>query len=541
LNSSENISAKNENYKENLRIFISDNYSNLQPNKSVKSISITNTSLINKFYKRIKYTPIWINDSININKNGSELITLLSTSYNYGLDTSYYDSFIIKSLLKELSMVKKKNERYILAAKIEILLTKSYFQFGKDLNYGITNKDSSILVSEIPRKKFNIDLNKLLSNSFKTDSLIIDLLALQPQHKEYKNLQKHFANYLKSASLSKEKFKVIPFRKDSLKAFEQSKKALLLHKYIDINCSDSNYILALEKFQIQHGLKPDGLIGKNTAKALSKSPYSNYLKAVVSLEKWRWRNNWNEDYIYINIPSFNLKVYHHNQVQKQLNVVVGKPKTLTPEINDSMKYLMVFPYWNLPYSISSKEVLPKIKKDSNYLKKNGYKLLTNKYKPLDENSINWNAITVSNFNYKIRQDGGKKNALGLIKFIFPNKHSIYIHDTPSKRYFNSEIRDFSHGCIRVQNPLALAKIILETDNNKYSIDSVSTFIDLKKQKQINLNRKIPVYIEYFTCGSDSNNTIVFYIDIYSKDNKMKELMGLNKASYSDTKPALVSK
>ena len=187
--------------------------------------------------------------------------------------------------------------------------------------------------------------------------------------------------------------------------------------------------------------------------------------------------------------------------------MVGKPDKNTPEINDEMEYMIIYPFWNLPYSISSKELLPKIQKDSTYLERNGYQVFTNKHKAIDNNTINWNTVTEENFNYKIRQNGGRTNSLGLVKFIFPNKNSVYFHDTPSKRYFKNDIRAYSHGCVRVQHPLELAEIILKEDKNEYNIDSVNTFIANKNHRRITLNKKIPVHILYFTCGTDTSNKI----------------------------------
>ena len=541
LSNSDNVNGVKIDYKENLRVYLSDHYNKLNPKSEVQKITLSHTDWINNFYKEIKHKPIWINDSLEPNNNAYELILLLSTSYNYGLDSSLYYASKLNEISKQIKRTTNLDERYSAASDLEILLTNSYFLIGKDLNYGLVPQDSSNLVSEIPRKAFDIDITQHLLNSFKTDTVTKSLLALQPQHAEYLKLQSQVEKYLKTASLSKEKVQVIHFRKDSIMAYQQSKEALVLHNYLTETGSDTDYVRAIEKFQIQHGLKPDGLIGKNTAKALSKSPYSNYIKAVMSLEKWRWRNDWNEDYIFVNIPSCEMKVYQDNKIKKHLKVVVGKPKTHTPELNDEMEYMIIYPFWNLPYSISSKELLPKIKKDSTYLKRNGYKVFTNKYKPVDDNSINWNSVTENNFKYKIRQEGGGSNSLGIIKFIFPNKNSIYFHDTPSKRYFKNEIRAYSHGCVRVQHPLELADVILQSDQNKYNIDSVNTYVKSKKQKRITLNTKIPVHIQYFTCGTDTNSNIVFYKDIYGFDEKLKELMGLNNQSNPANIPELVSK
>ncbi|OFY88116.1 MAG: hypothetical protein A3K10_08375 [Bacteroidetes bacterium RIFCSPLOWO2_12_FULL_31_6] len=533
--------SSNTNYKKNLSSYLVKNYKNLENFTKIQHITLTNANWINEFYTPTNYSPIWITDSLTLNKNAFDFLELLCSSYNYGLDTSYYYSNSLKIISKNLIAIPNKDDRYTLAADLEILLTNSYFLFAKDINYGIVPNDSTKLISEIPRKNFEINLPHYLLQSSKKNNLAAMLLKLQPSHKEYINLQKQLEIYLKTASLSKETIKVEPFKLDSIKAYQQSKKALALHLYLAEKSTDSSYFAALKLFQLKHGLSPDGLIGTNTANALSKSPYDDYKKAVMSLEKWRWKNSWGADYIFVNIPSYQLKVYQNNNLKKTFKVVVGKPSNPTPEINDEMEYLILFPFWNVPYSISSKELLPKIKKDSTYLARNNYRVFTNKNESINSAEINWESVSENNFNYSIRQNSGNGNSLGLIKFVFPNKHSIYIHDTPSKGFFMNDIRAYSHGCVRLQNPFGLADITLSYDNNKYNVDSVHVFITNKNQKRIKLNKKIPIYIEYFTCGTDTTNTIVFYKDIYELDGKLEKLMQLQHYSKPANSPEQSSK
>lgn len=533
-----------KNYKEALSVYLSKNH-DLSNEKIIlgneQTITLTNIDWIREFYTTSKFHPIWINDSLLMNSQGEKFVNLLSKSMNYGLDTNFYPVLELSHLADNLKKINRKDDRFTDASNLEILLTNSYFLYGKHLNYGITHQDSSLLFSIIPRKKLALNMPVQLLKANKSDSVIEYLLALQPQHKEYKKLQKSLENYLANTSLSKEKINVDSFRKDSIRSYQQSYEALILHNYLSKESSDSSYFEALIKFQKDHGLFPDKLIGKNTAAALSKSPYDYYKSVAANLERWRWKESWGDDYIYVNIASYQLKVYENNQLTKQHRVVVGKNDTRTPEIDDELEYLIVYPYWNLPYSISSKETLAKIKKDSTYLKRNNFEVFTKKYKPIDANTINWKEVTSENFNYKIRQGGGGSNSLGLIKFIFPNKHSVYFHDTPSKRYFKKDLRAYSHGCIRVQNPIELADHILNSDNNEYNMDSIHIFIKRRRQKQINLNHKIDVHIHYLTCEADSNNSLIFYKDIYKKNEKLIELMFPKNQLEKATLPVLVSK
>ena len=185
---------------------------------------------------------------------------------------------------------------------------------------------------------------------------------------------------------------------------------------------------------------------------------------------------------------------------------------------------MAYPYWHVPKSISVNEILVKAKKDSSYMKRNNYEVFTKQREKVDTEQINWDNINRNNFNYYIRQKGGSSNALGLVKFIFANKYSIYLHDTPTKYHFQRELRAYSHGCVRVQDALDLADNILKYDDNEYTIDSIYSYVERRIEKKMMIEEKIPVYIQYITCETDQNNTILFYKDIYNKDKNLIKLM-----------------
>lgn len=504
-------------YKSELNQYFKINYQNIVAFDSIEKDSLR---WIHKFYNNNKHTTIWINDSIELSKEGIGLIKQLSNANSFGLDTVLYPIHILKKLKKNLDTISLKEKKYATATKLEVLLTQSYMLHGKHLNYGILKIIDS--VSALPRKKFNIDLSEYLDKAFKADSIIEKLLDLQPKQNQYRNLQKGLENYLQISSLSKERVRVQNFRKDSLKAIQQAKKALVLHKYLSVTHNDSLYFNALAKFQAEHGLRPDSLIGKNTAKALSISPYRYYKQIAANLERWRWRENLPSKYIYINIPSYKMELYDDGKLMRVHKTVIGKIKNQTPEIIDTLEYLIAYPFWNVPRKISVKEILKKVQKDSTYLTRNNYEVLTYSREALDPDSINWNEMDKDSFKYLIRQRGGGSNALGLVKFIFPNRYAIYMHDTPSKYLFNKETRAYSHGCVRVEKAIDLANYLLKSDKNKYTIDSIYKYIKKRKEKPMLLNTKIPIHIYYFTARADSLGTITFYNDVYKKDNRLIE-------------------
>ncbi|MCF6347889.1 MAG: L,D-transpeptidase family protein [Flavobacteriaceae bacterium] len=503
-------------YKAELNQYFSTNYlSVVKP--VIKDVKIDSIAWIHKFYNNIDHSTIWITDSIQLSEAGIRLIDQLSNAKNYGLDTRWYKTNTLIALKKGLDTIQLKDKKYATASELEVLLTYYFMQHGKHLNYGVLGSITNL--TEMSRKKFNLNLPDYLNDASKSDSIIEKLLDLQPKHVEYRNLQKGLEKFLENtSSLSTDNVNVQVFRKDSLKTIKQAKKALVLHQYLTDEQNDSLYFNALTKFQTEHGLKPDSLIGKNTAIALSVSPYEYYKKIVTNLERWRWRDDWSSsDYIYVNIPRYKMQLYKNGKQSREHKVVVGSFKNQTPEIIDTLEYIIAYPYWNVPRKISVKEILGKVQKDSTYLIRNNYEVFDYSRKTIEPNSVNWNEINNNNFKYFIRQKGGNSNALGLVKFIFPNKRAIYFHDTPSKRYFKREYRAYSHGCVRVDKALDLADYLLKSDNNKYTIDNVYEQIKKKKQKSITLNTKLPVYIYYTTASADNLGNITFYNDIYKKD------------------------
>ncbi|MEN8186635.1 MAG: L,D-transpeptidase family protein [Bacteroidota bacterium] len=486
--------------------------------ENFQDVNSENSKILDSFYSINSLKPLWLNDSLQLNKDGIEFLYILANAKHYGLDPKKYSIEEIQELKLSLEQSVKLQVRIQKAVSLEKILTQSYFIFGKHLNYGVI--DSVELFSTIPRKPFTVNLPDYLRKAYLKDSVIPYLLKLQPENIYYHKLQKSMANYLKSASFSKEKVRVDNYKIDSVKSYEQAKEALVIHGYISESSNDTSLIRGLKKFQYDHGLKSDGVIGKYSARALSKSPYEYYQHTVVSLERWRWKPMWKEDYIYVNIPAYKLRLHLGDTIHEKHNVVVGTYYNRTPEVYSKLSYLVAYPYWHVPRSISVKEILVHAKKDSTYITKNNYEIFSKNLDSISPNSIDWDTINDTNFNYYIRQKGGPSNALGLVKFIFANRYSIYLHDTPTKYHFFREIRSYSHGCIRVQDAINVADNILKYDENEYTIDSVYAYVERREEKLMMLENKIPVYVHYITCEADENGNIIFYPDIYKKDENL---------------------
>jgi len=465
-------------------------------NKALVDFSDT---LMLSFYNANNNKLLWLDDSLNLNKKASDLLKFIGDLNAYGLQPAKYFSEKEFSLLSDISK--------------DTLLTSTFIVLACDLMWGNSSFESKQSPFRKPKKN---KLNYISGISAKiNNSSISDLLEnCQPKHSQYISIVNALKVYVKRTGISKNKIKVPSNKQDSANHMKFVAKALLIHGFIDSLMIDDTLLKdAIKEFQFEHGLNQDGVVGRNTSKLLSRSPFDYYLRAVLALDKWRQKERWAEHRIEINIPEYRLRYYEGGHEVRTHKVIVGNIKAQTIEILDSVEYLVVYPYWYVPRSIINNEMLPKARKDSSYFRRKGFELLSGRT-VINSDNINYNKA----FRYTVRQKGGSSNALGLVKFIFPNPSSIYLHDTPSKKLFNKDIRAFSHGCIRLHNPLDLAFEILETDGGSYTSKKVKELISNKERTRINLKNKLPIFVHY-TLVSARDSSIIFNEDIYSIDKK----------------------
>ncbi len=282
---------------------------------------------------------------------------------------------------------------------------------------------------------------------------------------------------------------------------------------------------AVKKFQILHGLNGDGVIGKGTLKIINTSIEKNQEKIICNLERRRWMQYPKDTaYIKVNIASFKMEFIKDKKVTYESNVVVGKTKNKTPFFMDYLELIVLNPTWTLPYSISSRETLGKLKRNPNYLAAHNMFLMDKNGKKISSQGIDWSTISSRNFPYRVRQGPGAGNALGCVKFLFPNKYAIYLHDTPSKRLFSRDKRAFSHGCIRLENPLQFAEFLLKKEDASWDKKKIDKIIATSKTKTIRLKNVYPVLLIYQTAATNKNNELIYYSDVYKRDAKLYKLL-----------------
>ena len=276
-------------------------------------------------------------------------------------------------------------------------------------------------------------------------------------------------------------------------------------------------VKAIINFQQRVGLPENGQLNFKTIAELNKTVDFRIKQMLVNLERLRWVPvEIENDYLLVNIPEYKLHVFENKKLIWETNVVVGKAARQTSIFKGNISQIILNPYWNVPTSIANNEILPKLKRNRNYLSRNNMEAVAGG-KVVNSAVVNWNKY--SKIPYEIRQKPGKDNSLGKMKFMFPNSYSIYLHDTPAKELFNNNKRDFSHGCIRVENPKKLAIHLLKNNKNWNEIN-IDNVLKTDVETSIAIAPTIPVYITYFTAWVDVNGNLNFRNDIYNLDDEL---------------------
>jgi murein L,D-transpeptidase YcbB/YkuD len=281
----------------------------------------------------------------------------------------------------------------------------------------------------------------------------------------------------------------------------------------------------VKRFQTRHGIEASGKLGPQTIADLNEPMSDRVQQLRLSLERWRWLPDGFTSPIVVNIPEFKLRAFDATgNPAVEMAVVVGKAmRTETPVLDEDMKYMVFWPYWNVPPSILRGEMVPKIAKDRAYIQKNNYEVTTYSGQPVTDGMVSDDVLAqLRAGKLTIRQKPGPKNALGLVKFVFPNDNNVYLHSTPAQSLFGNARRDFSHGCIRAENPQALAVWVLR-NNPGWTKERVEAAFKAGKEQQVNLKSTIPVLIVYATAVVEDDGQDYFLEDIYGHDQSLAKL------------------
>ena len=469
-----------------------------------------------KLYELQGFDLIW-SDGSRYNENARQLLEIIQQAKNYGLSSLDYDLDFIQYFLDATSVDPK------LLSRSDVAFTHAYIKLASHVNHGKSNGTQSISDQDST-------LLSTLSDAVDKHAVRPTIDKLQPSRSDYVNLVKALGQY-RSIPADQPQLQLstrsLAMGDRAIEVADLRKKLHLLGDYIGDDLSsdlfDESLAVAVSHFQIRHGLEADGVLGKQTVRELNTPITRRIEQLEINLERARRLSAIDNDrYLLINIPAFQLYLYENEQVAYQSRVIVGKKKHKTPLLSSELTNIVLSPYWHVPRSITTKEIIPAIQKDPQYLAKNNMKLfgrLNNQTYQVNPTTIDWSAINPANANFRVRQDPGVKNSLGQIKFIFPNKYSVYLHDTPARNLFAEPRRAFSHGCIRLEDPFALAEVLLSSGDSAYSKSDLLYLAKRNKAKSVKLKNPIPIHITYMTAWADEHGVVHFRPDIYKRDSQ----------------------
>ena len=488
------------------------------PNYLVEGVSIFSSANLVEFYQKQQYYKVWFEDDA-FTTLAKDLIEAVQHADQEGLTPSDYhisqiNDLITKGVKYETSFL-----------HLEVLLTDAYLSFASHLYSGKVCPEKVDPEWHATCKEVELDHSGYLAKAISDRDILGSLDRLKPQHVSYKHLKEALAHYRKLETNYHGGLPNIEPKPNLITNYNLLNINYLEERLLalgDLSEQDKNdpekLAEAVSQFQHRHGFSQEGMIDSLTVKALNTSIAERIQTIEINLERWRWLPlELGERYILVNIANFSLEVNQRNKITFQSGVIVGTPFHRTPVFDAQMTHMILKPYWHVPRSIIKNEILT-LADPVSYLTRNQISILDRSGKVVSADSINWSQVKTGDFPYRLRQEPGMHNSLGLIKFMFPNPYSVYIHDTPTKKLFERPVRTFSHGCIRLQKPFELAEYLLieQPTWDKAKLQEVTANSE-QENVRIDLPTPFPVYVLYWTAWMDNQEHIHFRDDIYERD------------------------
>ncbi|WP_258100744.1 L,D-transpeptidase family protein [Marinoscillum pacificum] len=472
------------------------------------------------FYQLKNTSVVWVGEK-STTKEFDELLNLFLNARSHGLNPQSYDVFKLINLRKQV--YEKRNPNNLALAVLDVRMTIAYMTYAYHMANGSVPPRTLSGLEVGPQ----IAVAPICANN--SVSKAIDLLTPQePAYyqtvaalSKYKTLEKEIIDWDPlpedlSLEMGDTSVYVLKMANRFMQTGDLAKDALVTKDF------DSVFVAGVVNFQRRHGLEPDGVIGKATIAAYN-IPISRKIDMLkLNLERMRWLpEDLGDKYIIVNIPDYYLNIFEKGKNTLSMRTIVGKEASQTPIFREDLEYIVFSPTWTVPPGIVRDEILPKLRADNQYLIKRGYKLYPDwqeDSEPLESDKIDWNSVNPETITYRVVQDPGPSNALGLVKFIMPNSVNIYLHDTPSDYLFNRSERAFSHGCIRLEYPDKLAAYLLK-DLKGWDEEAIAEAMNQKEPKTVLLSEKLPVYLVYRSAWGDETGLVQFRKDIYEYDSE----------------------
>lgn len=481
-------------------------------------------ALTTQQYNQESSTILWSHNG-KILPDANQLIEILQNSYKDALYPDDYHLSTILQLTQQVASAPTMQPPIAELADLDTTLTDAFLLYAKHMATG--RVDNLAVYPTWTISKRAVNLPDLLQKATHGGNLTQVLNGLTPTYPGYLELKGQLDKYQSIASNGGwgqiSTGASLKIGSKGVRVSQLQKRLTVTGEYTATEKTtifDKPLKQAVMKFQAHHGLKANGVVDKQTLQALN-IPVNQVIKLIeLNMDRLRWLPlQTSNQYLLVNIPNFSLDVMESGQSILNMPVIVGKGANRSCVLSSKISYIEINPYWSVPDSIGRKEILPKLQQDPNYLAKEQMNVYNGSFAnpPIDPSRIDWKKVNPNNMPYKFRQMPGEKNALGNIKFIFPNVCGIYLHDTPSRNLFGRNRRDFSHGCIRVGKPIELADYLL-SDKPNWDGDRVESQIKLGKRQIVYLAEPMDVNIVYATVWVDNNGELQFRNDIYRIDN-----------------------
>ena len=467
-----------------------------------------------EFYEPREFNPAWVD--LNGPLPRAEV-------FRQVLQTAEQDGLVVKAYYPELILSLWNARSPTQLVRLEFLLTDAFFRYSVHLRAGQYQENDFHWDIEPPEVDPVAELRHLLSvNNFQTT-----LHDLIPKHSGYVRLREALKIYRlieKDGGWSlipSGPFLTLGSWHKQVTIIRQRLMAegdLELGPLKNVRFFDSAVKFAVERFQVRHGLKMDGIVGPNT-RAVMNVTVSNRIKQIqFNMERWRWLpRRLGQRYIAVNTAGFNLAVVENEEIQFTMGVIIGRPERPTPVTSSQLHTVVFNPYWTVPPTIIFEDMLPQQQRNPTFFKSNKIRVLSNG-KEQDPTKIDWTQVDQDHFPYILRQDPGPKNSLGRLKFLFNNVYTVYLHDTPVKQLFDQNSRALSSGCIRVKKPIQLASYLLGKKNG-WTVKKIKAAIESGKYLEVAVPVTIPIYLVYMTAWVEENMGVHFRPDIYDRDPK----------------------
>ena len=481
------------------------------------------------FYSQRHFAPGWLSLA-GLSGQGRNLLTVLQSAHQEGLRPEEYHVPTIAVLAEQLRIFAGQGmpEGILPMARLDILLTDAFLRYAGDVTGGRVEA-AKVYPEEWRAAPRSIDLVETLQHNLEYGQAVEALRDMLPTDRDYRRLRDYLAAYRQLAAEGgwsqipdgpplrpgESDWRLPWLRQHLIQVGDLDPAYWIYENYFDQMAAE-----ALWRFQARHSLKSDGVLGPETLAALNVSVEERIRQIEINLERWRWlARDLGRRYLAVNIADFSVEVVEEGEAVLSMPVVVGTDYRRTPVFSAQLRYLDFAPYWNVPLTILREDKLPLIKADRNYLASHHYEIVARRngvVEPIEPGSVDWEGVTAETFPGLLRQKPGPWNSLGRVKFMFPNKFHVYLHDTPQRHLFDRKRRSYSSGCIRVKRPFDLAFYLLQHQEG-WAAQRIEEAMAADETLRVLLDEPLPVHILYRTAWVDGEGGLQFRNDVYQRD------------------------